>query len=156
MGKQRSGVRGQESVCTIDCTFKLCEVTGKMFFRASKACGTIEDTHFSLDATVAGGHQIITIGERVFMLTIEEIIIKTYSAIHATPPTPTEGCWISVEDQMPDDDIEVLVYSKEFDRFNLAHHDDSDWISDAGDLLIAISHWMEPVPPETSSLQPQA
>jgi hypothetical protein len=51
---------------------------------------------------------------------------------------------------MPDDDIEVLVYSKEFDRFHLAHRDDAEWISDAGDLLIAISHWMEPIPPTSS------
>jgi hypothetical protein len=65
--------------------------------------------------------------------------------------------WNRVEDGLPDDDIEVLVYSKEFDQFHLAHHDDeSEWISDAGDLLIAISHWMDLIPPQTQSLQPKA
>lgn len=146
MSEKQSEVRDQKSVCTIDVTFtyKLTEVTGKMFFRETKASGTIEDTHFSLDAACAGGHQIITIGERIFLLTTEEIISKVRTA---TRHANASQRWNRVEDSMPDDDIEVLVYTEEFDRLYLAYHDDSEWISDEGFTLNGITHWMEVVPP---------
>lgn len=91
-GGQRSQIKGQKSVCTIDVILNLKEVTGKMFFRETKASGTIEDTHFSLDTALPSGHQIITIGERVFLLTNEEVISKLYTATrHSTPATRTGG-----------------------------------------------------------------
>ena len=98
MGKQKTEVRGQKSenggkpaVCTIDVTFNLTEVTGKMFIRETKASGTIEDVRFSLDAELASGNQIITIGERVWLLTNEEVIRNLYTATRHSPPATANG-----------------------------------------------------------------
>ena len=80
---------------------------------------------------------------------------KKSASRHAIPPTPTEGCWNCVEDSMPDDDIEVLVYRESHEDMYLAHHEDGAWVTDSSDEIAKVTHWMEVIHP-TSSLQPKA
>jgi hypothetical protein len=91
MSKKSSEVKKQPTVCTIDVTFNLTEVTGKMFLRETKASGEIEGLRFSLDTVLPSGHQIITIGERVFLLQNAEVISKVYTATRHLPPATENG-----------------------------------------------------------------
>jgi hypothetical protein len=65
--------------------------------------------------------------------------------------------WIRVEDAMPDDDIEVLVYTESGVVWLASHDSDCGWIEAAMHLprIINVTHWMDVIPP-ASSLKPQA
>jgi len=63
--------------------------------------------------------------------------------------------WISVKERLPEDAKDVLVYSKEFDRFCMAFYDRSmsiegDWINIQSDCIIpSVTHWIPlPQPPK--------
>ena len=56
--------------------------------------------------------------------------------------------WVDVNTELPDDDIEVLVYHGVLNIFHLAHHEGSEWISEDGDTLLGITRWLEVIPPE--------
>jgi len=82
MGKQKSEGGERKKVCTIDVTFKMQEVTGKMFLRQTCASGQIEGTPFSFDTGIPTGQPIVTVGGRVFTVTVAEIVTKLFEATH--------------------------------------------------------------------------
>lgn len=53
--------------------------------------------------------------------------------------------WHRVEETLPDDDIEVLAYSKERDEFFLAFQEGGSWHSPRG---MVVTHWKDLIPPE--------
>jgi hypothetical protein len=59
--------------------------------------------------------------------------------------------WVNVKTEMPDDDVEVLVYCEESELVYLAHHDAGEWLDDWGDSISKVTHWMEIIPPEEKS-----
>jgi hypothetical protein len=76
----------------------------------------------------------------------------------ALPEIVSENQWIRVEDAMPDDDMEVMVYTDSGLMFLASHDSDvGGWKESCVSmpLIIGVTHWMDLIPP-TSSLQPQA
>ena len=56
--------------------------------------------------------------------------------------------WIEADVLMPDDEIEVLVFSRNTEIVNLAYHEDDRWIDSKECMEIGgVTHWMEVIPP---------
>jgi hypothetical protein len=58
--------------------------------------------------------------------------------------------WNKVSEQMPDDEMEVLVFCEEADDMYLAWHDSSVdcWLAEHHGRIDGVTHWMEVIPPE--------
>ncbi len=66
---------------------------------------------------------------------------------HLNPPAMT---WVSVEEQLPDDDTEVLVFTATAYHF-LAFVDCGEWKHEDGAPLGDVTHWCELTEPEEQS-----
>lgn len=57
--------------------------------------------------------------------------------------------WIAVEDHLPDDDINFLVWDGEY--LSIACHDGNAWVTDGGCRIPddQITHWADPEPPKS-------
>lgn len=69
-------------------------------------------------------------------------------ALNNVPPASSGLEWHRVEDQMPDDDMLVLVYVPPLDEMIMAAHVGGNWYSDDSILIKSgITHWCDPTPP---------
>ena len=60
--------------------------------------------------------------------------------------------WNKVEDNLPDDEIEVLVYCAEEQAFYMAWHDSElDCFLATNECRVNATHWMEIIPPATTN-----
>jgi len=59
--------------------------------------------------------------------------------------------WKKVEDDMPDDETEVLAYRNGTGLQDLAHHEADHWVGSDGYTIYGITHWMEVIPPHSTS-----
>ena len=76
----------------------------------------------------------------------------TVSRIEAVEVAPSNsvGQWVSVGESMPDDEISVLVWSRDLEEACMCHHDsevlekrgDSGWIlAGSSRVILGVSHW---------------
>lgn len=58
--------------------------------------------------------------------------------------------WISVEDRLPENDVEILISRTDGEIYLAVHQDDGRWYdSSEGSDVKFITHWMPlPLPPE--------
>jgi hypothetical protein len=60
--------------------------------------------------------------------------------------------WIDVNEQMPDDDIEVLVAMNGKDRCFASHDSEIGWVREGGYVQVTgVTHWMDFEAPEVKS-----
>ena len=49
--------------------------------------------------------------------------------------------WVPVETGLPDEEIEVMVYSERHDALEFAHLDGGNWYDRNDAMVIDVSHW---------------